>query len=91
MKISEDEIRRIAALANLEPDLKLTGDLNAILDYMDLLSAAETTDIEPSYSQLAVSGRTRQDEPRAGLEAEAVTVLFGHASGGAVTVPKVIE
>jgi len=91
MKISEDEIRRIAALANLEPDLKLTGDLNAILDYMDLLGAVETTDIEPSYSSLAVSGRTRQDEPRAGLEAEAVTALLGHASGGAVTVPKVIE
>ncbi|OPZ60382.1 MAG: Glutamyl-tRNA(Gln) amidotransferase subunit C [Deltaproteobacteria bacterium ADurb.Bin510] len=91
MKITEDEIRRIASLANLEPDLKLAGDLNAILDYMDLLGEVETAGVEPSYSPLKVTGQTRPDEPRAGLEAKAVTGIFTFAQDGGLSVPRVLE
>lgn len=91
MKISEEEVRRIAALANLVPDYKLAGDLNAILDYMDLLGAAETAGVEPSYSPLQTMGQTRPDAPRQGLDSKAVAKLFSHAQNGSVTVPKVLE
>ena len=91
MKITHNEIERIASLAKLDTDLRLAGDLNAILDYMDMLGAAATAGVEPSYSPLEVTGQTRPDEPRGGLESRAVTALLGHALGGAVTVPKVLE
>lgn len=89
MKITETEIRRIARLASLEPDLKLGRDLNAILDYMDRLAAVDTAGVEPSYSALSTAGELRADSPRPSL----LNALAGCAelSAGAVVVPRVLE
>ena len=51
MKVSETDVERVAALANLEltPDerTRMVRDLNSILDYMDRLNRLDTSSVTP--------------------------------------------
>ena len=51
MKVTEQDVARVAGLANLEltPEerVRLSRDLNAILDYMDRLNQLDTSDVPP--------------------------------------------
>lgn len=98
MKITEQEVRRVADLANLalreDEVARMVHDLDGILSHIDKLNELDTTNVEPMAQVLFDAEETatlREDRERASLSnAEAV----GNApvtSGGYYKVPRVIE
>ena len=98
MKITEQEVRRVAELANLalrEDEVpRMAHDLDEILKHIDKLNELDTANVEPMAQVLFDAEETatlREDRERAPLaNADAV----GNApvtSGGYYKVPKVIE
>ena len=98
MKLTEDEVRRVAELGNLalsdEEIAKMTHDLDGILSHIDKLNELDTSEVEPMSQVLFEAGETatlREDEERPCLsnaEALANAPLSGN---GYFKVPRVIE
>ena len=98
MKITEEQVRYVAGLANLtltaEEIPRMAADLTGILGHMDKLNEIDTSEVEPMAQVLFDSEETatlREDEPRLTLtnaEALANAPLSG---AGFYKVPKVIE
>lgn len=59
MKLTEDQIKHVAKLANLplssEEEEKYSGQLSKILEYIDQLNSVDTSGVEPTFN---VSGET---------------------------------
>ncbi len=98
MKITEQEVRRVADLANLalrdDEVARMALDLGGILTHIDKLNELDTSNVEPMSQVLFDAEETatlREDQERPTLtNAEAV----GNApvtSGGYYKVPRVIE
>lgn len=98
MKITEQEVRYVAALANLE----LTGDevhrmareLDEILTHIDALSELDTTSVEPMAQVLYAAAETatlRDDVEVPPLGNERAVANAPLAGAGYFKVPKVIE
>ncbi len=98
MKITEQEVRRVADLANLalrdDEVARMAQDLSGILTHIDKLNELDTSNVEPMAQVLFDAEETatlREDQERPTLtNAEAV----GNApvtSGGYYKVPRVIE
>ncbi len=98
MKITEQEVRRVADLANLalrdDEVARMALDLSGILTHIDKLNELDTSNVEPMAQVLFDAEETatlREDQERPTLtNAEAV----GNApvtSGGYYKVPRVIE
>jgi aspartyl-tRNA(Asn)/glutamyl-tRNA(Gln) amidotransferase subunit C len=72
MSVTPDEVRRIADLARLQPGPeeveRLTGELNAILGYMDALAGADTAGVHEDGGALppAVRDPGAPPDPLAG-------------------------
>jgi aspartyl-tRNA(Asn)/glutamyl-tRNA(Gln) amidotransferase subunit C len=66
MKLSEEEIKHIADLANLELSTeelkKYGGQLSAILSYIDQLKEVDTSDIDSSEHASGLVNAWREDE-----------------------------
>ena len=69
MKVTEQDVRYVAELANLdlteEERSGMLRDLNSILDYIDRLNELDTSDVPPMAQ---VSDRDGVDEARQGSE-----------------------
>lgn len=98
MKITEQEVRRVAELARLElaeAELKrMTHDLDEILVHMDKLRELDTADVEPMAQVLfpgAENSTLRADEPRKPLQHEDAMANAPMAGSGHFKVPRVIE
>lgn len=67
MKISAEEIKKIALLSRLEvkeDQMETVGkQLNDILSYMDLLSQVDVTDVKPTAHAVSMSNVMRDDVP----------------------------
>ena len=80
MKITEQEVRRVADLANLalreDEVARMAQDLDGILSHIDKLNELDTTDVEPMAQVLFDAEETatlREDRERPSLSnAEAV-------------------
>lgn len=75
-KLTNDQIRHVAKLANLpisdEEVHKYASQLSVILEYIEQLESVDTTGVEPTFN---VSGQVNvyhKDEPIAGLSQEEV-------------------
>lgn len=98
MKITEQEVRYVADLANLsltdqEID-RLSKDLDEILTHMDTLNEVDTSAVEPMAQVLYDAEETatlREDRERATLGNEAALANAPLAGSGYYKVPKVIE
>ena len=98
MKITEQEVRRVADLANLalreDEVARMAQDLDGILSHIDKLNELDTTDVEPMAQVLFDAEETatlREDRERPSLSN---TEAVGNApitSGGYYKVPRVIE
>ena len=98
MKISRDDVLKVAALANLElTDAEVEtyrGQLDDILTYIDKLNEVDTSGVEPMAQVLATSAddsELRDDVP---VRADVITeVLEGAPDPEApyFRVPRVIE
>ncbi len=98
MKITEDEVRYVAGLANLNLSAaeveRLRADLDEILVHMDKLNELDTTGVAPMAQVLYDAGETatlREDEPRPPLGQEAALANAPQPGAGYFKVPKVIE
>lgn len=98
MKISEQEVRYVADLANLyltdDEIRKFRHDLDEVLTHIDTLNELDTTGVEPMAQVLFEADPTatlRDDAPRPTL-ATAIALENAAVSGaGYFKVPKVIE
>jgi aspartyl-tRNA(Asn)/glutamyl-tRNA(Gln) amidotransferase subunit C len=98
VKITEQEVRRVADLANLalreDEVARMAQDLDGILTHIDKLNELDTTDVEPMAQVLFDAEETatlREDRERPSLSN---TDAVGNApitSGGYYKVPRVIE
>ena len=98
MKITEQEIRRVAELANLalteEEIVRMARDLDGILAHMDKLNELDTSAVAPMAQVLSDAGETaalREDielKPLGNADALANAPVAGQ---GYFKVPRVIE
>lgn len=98
MKITEQEVRRIAELANLalteEEIVRMTADMDGILTHIDQLNALDTSKVEPMAQVLYDAEETatlREDierKPLGNADALANAPVSGQ---GYFKVPLVIE
>ena len=97
MKITEKEVRYVAALANLElsePEVaRLQAELDGILEHMDRLNEIDTIGVEPMAQVLFDSGGSmlRDDIPVSPLGNEAALANSPDPGAGYFKVPQVIE
>ena len=98
MKITEQEVRYVAALANLELSdaeaARLRADLDGILEHMDRLSEIDTTGVEPMAQVLFDAdpdATLRDDVPIPPLGNQAALANAPEPGTGYFKVPQVIE
>jgi len=98
VKITEKEVRYVAALANLDLSdaeaARLRSDLDGILEHMDRLNEIDTTGIEPMAQVLYVAADTatlRDDVPVPPLGNAAALANAPDPGAGYFKVPQVIE
>ena len=98
MKITEQEVRYVADLANLtltdDEIRRMTGDLDEILTHIDKLNELDTSDVEPMAQVLYEAEETatlREDRERAPLGNELALANAPVKGAGYFKVPRVIE
>lgn len=98
MNITEEEIRRVAELANLaltESEVaRMAKDLSGVLAHIDTLNELDTSDVEPMAQVLFDADETatlREDRERAPLSNQDALANAPLAGAGYFKVPKVIE
>ena len=96
--ISEQEIRRVAELANLaltdEEIAQMAKDLSGILTHVDKLNELDTSGVEPMAQVLFDAGDSatlREDRERPPLSNRDAIGNAPAAGAGYFKVPKVIE
>lgn len=98
MRISEDEVRYVAALANLtltgDEVHKLRSELDGILEHIARLNEIDTTNVEPMAQVLYDADETatlRDDVPVPPLGNAEALANAPQPGAGYFKVPKVIE
>lgn len=94
-KITEDEVRRIAALAKIaitdEEAEKLAKELDSILEYVRQLDSVDTAGLEPTYQVTGLTNVTRKDEVvDYGTTREDLLRNVPRKHDGYIKVPKVL-
>jgi aspartyl-tRNA(Asn)/glutamyl-tRNA(Gln) amidotransferase subunit C len=98
VKITEQEVRKVAELANLalgeDEIVRLTRDLDGILSHMELLNELDTSAVEPMAQVLHEAGETatlREDLERPTLANPDALANAAASGNGYFKVPRVIE
>ncbi|NOY53075.1 MAG: Asp-tRNA(Asn)/Glu-tRNA(Gln) amidotransferase subunit GatC [Deltaproteobacteria bacterium] len=94
MKISRKEVEHVADLARLELSSveigRFTGQMDAILSYIDKLNELDTADVEPTSHVIRVGNVIREDRVCDSIP-QAETLSNAPKSGkGFFKVPKII-
>ncbi|APG25375.1 MULTISPECIES: Asp-tRNA(Asn)/Glu-tRNA(Gln) amidotransferase subunit GatC [Syntrophotalea] len=95
MKIQRQQVEHVAKLARLamtkaELDT-LTGEMDAILDYVEKLNELDTDHIIPTAHAVPVENAFREDVAGASIGTEKALLNAPEAGGDCFVVPKVIE
>ncbi|MBM4261956.1 MAG: Asp-tRNA(Asn)/Glu-tRNA(Gln) amidotransferase subunit GatC [Deltaproteobacteria bacterium] len=95
MKLSRDEVQRVALLARLRltasEEEQLAEQLGAILEYMEQLNQLDITGVEPfSHANDAVTA-LREDKEVNQPNADALLANAPERDGSFFKVPKIIE
>lgn len=95
MSLSLDQVRQVASLARLEltdeQARRYAGQLNAILELVDELRAADTTGVEAMHHPLGMTQRLRTDKATEPNRRDAFQKIAPAVDNGLYLVPKVIE
>lgn len=95
MKITRKDVENVALLSRLEmkgDDVeKFTGQLNAILDYIDVLNKVDTSGVEPTAHVLPIKNVMRTDEAKPSLSRELALANAPEQEDGYFKVPKILE
>ncbi len=94
-KIDADQVRKVAKLARLAlTDAEVeefTGQLGAILGYVEKMNELNTTGVEPLAHCLPISNVFRADEVRESLGTEKTLANAPDRDGSFFRVPKILE
>ena len=94
-RIDKTQVRKVAKLSRLEltePEVEeFTGQLSAILDYVEKMNELDTTDIEPLAHCLPISNVLREDCARESLGTEKVLANAPQRDGEFFKVPKILD
>ena len=95
MKLNRKDVEHVALLSRLdlsETELdKFTGELDAILEYIDVLNQVDTSAVEPLAHVLEIRNVMRADEVQPSLPREAALQNAPDAEDGFFKVPKIVE
>ena len=98
MKLTTEEVRYVADLANLrlsdEEIVRMSHDLGDILTYIEQLNELDTKEVEPMAQVLYDADETatlREDRPKVSLTNSQALANAPLAGAGYYKVPKVIE
>ena len=95
MKLNRKDVEHVALLSRLElseTELgKFTGQLDAILEYIDVLNQVDTSAVEPMAHVLEIRNVMRSDEVQPSLPREAALQNAPEAEDGFFKVPKIVE
>ena len=95
MSVDQATVRRIARLARIRISdnevPKLEGELNRILDWIELLGEVDTENVEPMTSVVSMQMRKREDTVTDGGYPERVTANAPQSDDNFFMVPKVVE
>jgi aspartyl-tRNA(Asn)/glutamyl-tRNA(Gln) amidotransferase subunit C len=94
-KIDEAQVRHIALLSRLELSDKevseFSGQLSAILEYVEQLNQLDTEGVEPTAHPLPLRNVFREDEPNEPLSIDAAMANAPQRTGSFFKTPKVID
>ncbi len=95
MKITKEEVGRVAALARLslqgeEKDL-YAKQLDQILSYIEKLNELNTDGVEPTSHSMPIKNPMREDIVKESLSQEAALSNAPDKEQGCFKVPKIIE
>lgn len=95
MKITSKDVEKVALLSRLEineADMEaMTGQLNSILDYIDVLNKLDTENIQPTAHVLPMKNVMREDVVKPSLARDLALSNAPEAEDGYFKVPKVVE
>ncbi|WP_321477139.1 Asp-tRNA(Asn)/Glu-tRNA(Gln) amidotransferase subunit GatC [uncultured Paludibaculum sp.] len=98
MKITEQEVKYVADLANLQLGAdeiaRMARDLDGILSHIDKLNELDVTGVEPMAQVLYEAGETatlREDVIEPSLDNQAALANAPLSGAGQFKVPKIIE
>jgi aspartyl-tRNA(Asn)/glutamyl-tRNA(Gln) amidotransferase subunit C len=95
MKISQEEVERVAKLARLEISDAEKGtfseQLSSILTYIEQLKSLDTTGVEPTATVLEQTNVFRDDAVRQSLPVEKAVANAPETENGYFRVPKILE
>jgi aspartyl-tRNA(Asn)/glutamyl-tRNA(Gln) amidotransferase subunit C len=95
MKITREEIERVAMLARMElsheEEELLTRQLDKILQYMDKLNQLDTTDVEPLAHAVDITNAFREDRAVNQPSPESLLSNAPEREETFFRVPKIIE
>ncbi len=94
-RISKAEVRKVAKLARLQPSEaqvdEFTGQLGAILEYVEKMNELDTTNVEPLAHCLPVSNVFRDDEVKESLGTAKTLANAPQRDGEFFKVPKILD
>lgn len=94
MKINRNEVEHVSDLARLglssEEVDQFTGQLDAILSYIDKLNELDTADVEPTAHVIQVGNVIREDEAQASIPPEESLSNAPVSEQGFFKVPKIL-
>ncbi len=95
MKLSREEVQRVAVLARLrltpEEQSSLTDELDRILGYMDKLNQLDTADVDLLSHAANITNTLREDRVTNRPNADALLANAPDRDGTFFKVPKIIE
>ena len=94
-KIDREQVRKVAKLARLdltEAEIEeFTGQLGAILEYVEKMNELDTAAVEPLAHCLPIHNAFRADEVHASLGTEQTLANAPQRDGPFFKVPKILE
>lgn len=95
MSVDLTMVKRVAHLARIALDeeeaQRMSGELNAILGFVEQLDEVDVTDVEPMTSVMPMALRMREDIVTDGNKARDIIANAPVTEEGFFLVPKVVE
>ncbi|WP_274424251.1 Asp-tRNA(Asn)/Glu-tRNA(Gln) amidotransferase subunit GatC [Chelativorans sp. YIM 93263] len=95
MSVDIDTVKRVARLSRIAVDeedaSRMTGELNAILGFVEQLNEVDVSNVEPMTSAIPTSMKMRADEVTDGSKAEDIVANAPVTDENFFVVPKVME
>lgn len=95
MSVDVATVKRVARLARLavteEEAVRMTGELNGILGFVEQLSEVDVAGVEPMTSVIPMAMKMRKDEVNDGNMADRIVANAPLTEQNFFEVPKVVE